>query len=75
MAENQIHKSILSLQKNIDEGRYAKGLIVLASAHISNVAPLNDLINELDTPNIAFTIGVVNDSGEFEAIRSTPLNM
>jgi hypothetical protein len=73
-ATDRLVKAIRRLQNSINNGRFAKGLVVLAAITSSTLASLNDLIDEIDAPNISFTIGLINSSGDFEAVRSTPFN-
>jgi len=67
--------AVQSLERSIDKGRCAKGLIVLVVRDGLLLAPLVSLIDKRDTAsNIAMTIGTLNSSSEFEAIRSTSLD-
>ncbi|HEX8423443.1 MAG TPA: TIR domain-containing protein [Pyrinomonadaceae bacterium] len=70
----RIDGAVQSLHKIMLVHRYPKGQIVLVATHSTLISHLNVLIDELDAPNISFAIGAINSSGEFEAIRSTPID-
>jgi hypothetical protein len=75
MAQRRLYDAVLNVKRNIDEGKFAKGLIVLVAGDSPTLTALNDLIDETYTPEIAFTIGLLSSSGEFDAIRSTPFDI
>jgi hypothetical protein len=61
-----------TLSRCIEQGKYSTGLLVLVAKSSNDLARLNEEIDELDASNISITIGLINDTGEFEALRSTP---
>lgn len=67
----RLRDTIKRLKRIIDEGKYTKIRLVLVAGNANVLRRLNDYINELDAPNISFTIGLLSYSGGFEALRST----
>jgi serine/threonine protein kinase len=60
------------LDQALSEGKFSTAWLVLVAGNSNVLTRLNDYINESSTSNISFTVGLINDAGEFEAVRSTP---
>lgn len=71
----RINHTVSQLRRAIEEGAHNNILFILVATEDYILAYLNACIDELDAPNISFTIGLLNELGEFEAVRSTPINL
>jgi rRNA-processing protein FCF1 len=72
-AKLRLVNTIIQLRAALEQ--YTNIMLVLVAADVYTLNRLNTYIDELDTSDISFTIGILNESGEFEALRSTPIHL
>ena len=74
--KGRLRETVNKLSRAIIEGgKYTGMSLVLVAADTDMLARLNRYVDELGAPNISFVLGLLNASGEFEAIRSTPFEL
>jgi hypothetical protein len=61
---------ISKLRHYIEDRKITKAMFVLVAANGDILARLIDHIDNLDVANITFTFGLLNEVGEFEALRT-----
>jgi rRNA-processing protein FCF1 len=71
VSQRRITDAVNRLFVGINKGLYVKALLVLVATNSEALARLNHYIDSFDLQTVSFTIGLINDAGEFEALRST----
>jgi rRNA-processing protein FCF1 len=71
----RLANTISQLRRAIEDAQHTNMLLVLVAANVSILNYLNSCIDELDANDISFTIGILNEAGEFEALRSTLIHL
>lgn len=69
--KGRLREAAYKLMRAVEARKYTDALLVLVATNSRILARLNDYIDELDTPGVTITVGLMNESLEFTAIRST----
>lgn len=71
----RLKDTIYRLRRANENGSYAGLFLILVASNSAILSRLNIYIDELETPGISITLGLLNDAGEFEAVRSTSFDL